>query len=175
MAELVRPDVRYRRSFIVAMAEFADEGRTGDHSMVGDDIASFSATWGTGDGFATYVDRLILDESQPRKAEFVECTSFFWVEGEEYLGRIAVRHRLNDWLKEVGGHIGYDVRRSARRRGHATAMLRAVLPFCRDLGIEQALVTCDTDNVGSRKVIEHCGGVLEDERQGKLRYWVPTS
>ena len=174
MAELVRPDVRYRQSFVEAMVEFADEGRTGDHSMVGDDILSFSATWGSPAGFASYVDRLILDATEPRKADFVEATSFFWVEGEEYLGRIAVRHHLNAWLREVGGHIGYDVRRSARRRGHATAMLRAVLPFCRDLGIEQALVTCDTDNVGSQRVIEKCGGVLEDERVGKLRYWIPT-
>jgi predicted acetyltransferase len=175
MAELVRPDVRYRQSFVEAMVEFADEGRTGDHSMVGDDILGFSATWGTPAGFRAYVDQLILDASEPRQADFVETTSFFWVEGDEYLGRIAVRHRLNAWLREVGGHIGYDVRRTARRQGHATAMLRAVLPFCRDLGIEQALVTCDTDNIGSQRVIEKCGGVLEDERVGKLRYWIPTA
>ena len=175
MAELVRPHVRYHRSFVAAMDEFADEGRTGDHSMVGDDIARYASTWRTTDGFAAYVDRLLLDESEPRQESFVECSSFFWVEGEEYLGRIAVRHRLNAWLREIGGHIGYDVRRTARGQGHATAMLRAVLPFCRELGIEQALVTCDVDNVASRRVIEKCGGVLEDERAGKLRFWVPTA
>jgi predicted acetyltransferase len=54
-------------------------------------------------------------------------------------------------------------------------MLGAALPHTRDLGIDPALVTCDTDNVGSRKVIESNGGVFEDERSGKLRYWVPTS
>jgi predicted acetyltransferase len=53
-------------------------------------------------------------------------------------------------------------------------MLRAALPVCRTLGIESALITCDTDNIGSRKVIEANGGVLEDERGAKLRYWVPT-
>jgi predicted acetyltransferase len=53
-------------------------------------------------------------------------------------------------------------------------MLRDALPGTRALGIDPALVTCDTDNIGSRKVIEACGGVLEDQRQGKLRYWVPT-
>ncbi|HEY7926376.1 MAG TPA: GNAT family N-acetyltransferase [Candidatus Dormibacteraeota bacterium] len=81
----------------------------------------------------------------------------------------------NERLREVGGHIGYGVRRSARRRGHATAMLRGVLPKAFALGIHPALVTCRTDNLASRRVIEHNGGVLEDERRGELRYWVPTA
>jgi len=54
-------------------------------------------------------------------------------------------------------------------------MLAESLPFAASLGIDPALVTCDTDNEGSRRVIEACGGKLEDERHGKLRYWVPTS
>ena len=53
-------------------------------------------------------------------------------------------------------------------------MLRAGLLVARDLGIEQALLTCDWDNVGSRTIIERAGGVLEDRRGVKLRYWVPT-
>jgi predicted acetyltransferase len=99
----------------------------------------------------------------------------WWVHDEEYLGRIAGRHRLAPHLREVGGHFGYDVRPSARRRGHATAMLRAALPIARRLGIEPALVTCDVDNIASRKVIERNGGVLEDQRGDKLRFWVPTT
>jgi predicted acetyltransferase len=96
------------------------------------------------------------------------------VDGSEFLGRVQIRHRLTDRLREVGGHIGYDVRPSARRRGHATAMLRATLPMARALGIERALITCDTENGASRKVIEANGGMLEDERNGKLRFWVLT-
>jgi predicted acetyltransferase len=96
------------------------------------------------------------------------------VEGDEFLGRTSIRHRLTPALLEIGGHVGYDVRPSARRRGHATAMLQAALVVARDLGIDPALVTCDVDNVGSRTVIERNGGVLEDQRSGKLRFWVPT-
>ena len=66
------------------------------------------------------------------------------------------------------------MRPSARRKGYATAMLAESLPIAAELGIDPALVTCDTDNDASRKVIEACGGELEDERNGKLRYWVPT-
>jgi len=75
----------------------------------------------------------------------------------------------------MGGHIGYDVRPSARRRGHATAMLRMGLIVARGLGIKRALVTCDVGNVGSRAVIERSGGVLEDERSGTLRFWMPET
>jgi predicted acetyltransferase len=54
-------------------------------------------------------------------------------------------------------------------------MLAAALVIAHDLGVESALLTCDDDNVASRRVIERNGGMLEDERDGKLRYWVPTS
>jgi predicted acetyltransferase len=90
-------------------------------------------------------------------------------------GRVAVRHCLNDWLLQVAGHIGYDVRSSAHRNGHATKMLAEALPVARRLGITSALVTCDLDNVASRRVIERNGGVFEDQREGKWRFWVPTA
>lgn len=86
-----------------------------------------------------------------------------------------VRHRLTAHLREIGGHIGYDIRPSARQHGHATAMLAAALPVARSLGIDPALLTCDDDNIASRKVIEANGGTLEDHRHGKARYWVSTS
>jgi predicted acetyltransferase len=53
-------------------------------------------------------------------------------------------------------------------------MLRASLPTARDLGIDRVLVTCDHDNAASRKVIEACGGVFDDRRAEKLRFWIDT-
>ena len=53
-------------------------------------------------------------------------------------------------------------------------MLAAALPRAHAMGIDPVLVTCDVDNVASRRVIEANGGVLENELQGKLRFWVPT-
>jgi predicted acetyltransferase len=78
-------------------------------------------------------------------------------------------------LLEMGGHIGYDVRPSARRRGHATEMLRQALAVANSLGIDPALITCDVGNVGSRTVIERNAGLFEDERNSKLRFWTPTT
>jgi len=179
MARLALPTTGVRRSFLAGMAEFIAEGRgvDEDNTMVGDEIRDFSGSWHTVHGFAAYVDVLRADSlpETTRPAGYVPCTTWWWVEGREYFGRIAVRHRLTEKLREVGGHIGYDVRPTARGRGHATAMLRAVLPMAHALGINPALVTCDTVNVASRRVIEKNGGQLEDERSGKLRYWLPTA
>ncbi len=175
---LVVPDPRLRPSFLEAMAEFAAEGRGGpeDDSMIGYEIRTYGPAWSTNDGFEEYLARLRADARPDLvRPGRVPSTTWWWVERDTYLGRIAVRHRLNDWLFEVGGNIGYDVRPSARRRGHATAMLQAVLPEAKLIGVDPALVTCDVTNVASRKVIEHAGGVFEDERRGKLRFWVPTA
>lgn len=175
MPALITPDTRLKPSFLAAMAEFADEGRTGDRSGIGNDLERWTGRWESDEGFAAYVAEKIAERHRVADPGWVLCTNLWWADGDEYIGRMSIRHELNDWLAEVGGHIGYDVRRSRRREGHATAMLAAALVIARDLGVDRALLTCDDDNVASRLVIERNGGVLEDERQGKLRYWVPTS
>lgn len=94
------------------------------------------------------------------------------------VGRLSVRHALNEWLATYGGHIGYGVLAEHRRRGHATAMLREGLVRARLLGIDRVLVTCDDDNVASARVIEACGGrpdpdlPLTDGDPPKRRYWI---
>lgn len=178
MARLTQPIREVRESFLAAMAEFRAEGRGGpqDFTLIGWEAQEYGQLWTTEAGFAHYV-RLVraaaLEESQ-RPAGWVPCTTMWLVDGQEYLGRIAIRHRLTPKLMDEGGHIGYDVRPTARRRGYATAMLRAALPVAHGLGVERALLTCDPDNLASRKVIEANGGVFVDRRGAKLRYWVPT-
>jgi predicted acetyltransferase len=174
MPALITPDPRLKQSFLAAMAEFADEGRTGDRSGIGTDLEQWTGRWETEDGFAAYVAERVAERDGIPRPGWVHCTNLWWVDGEEYVGRMSIRHELNDWLRELGGHIGYDVRRSRRGEGHATAMLAAALPIAHDLGVDPALLTCDDDNVASRIVIERNGGVLEDQRKRKLRYWVPT-
>ena len=179
MPRLIAPTTDVRASFVEAMDEFRAEGRGGpdDTSNIGFHMREFGAAWHEPAVFATYVERVRGEalEAALRAEGWVPSTTFWWVEGTTYLGRIAIRHRLNDVLLTVGGNIGYDVRPSARRRGHATAMLRAALPEAAALGISPVLVTCDVGNVASRRVIEACGGVLEDQRGSKLRFWIRTS
>ncbi len=179
MPQLIAPSVRLRRSFAAAMDELRAEGRgsADDRTVIGRYLRDQAPALATDEAFGAFVAAIRANryEDAPRPEGFVPDTELWWVEGEEFLGRVGVRHRLTPMLLEIGGHIGYDVRPSARRRGHATEMLRHALAVARELGIDPALVTCDVDNIGSRAVIERNGGVLEDQRAGKLRYWVPTT
>lgn len=92
------------------------------------------------------------------------------------VGRVSLRHELNDQLRQVNGHVGYAVAPEHRRRGHATEMLRQSVARLAGRGVEQVLVTCEADNAGSAAVIETNGGVLEDIRDvdGRMirRYWI---
>lgn len=179
MPRLAPPSTGVHASFLTAMKEFQSEGRgrADDGSMLGREIYENAGRWDDPGEFAAYVSRLRADalEESPRPEGHVPATTLWWADEEEYLGRLTIRHRLTARLRSVGGHIGYDVRPSARRRGHATAMLAAALPVARGLGIDRALLTCHEDNIGSRKTIEANGGVLDGEPDGMLRYWVPTS
>jgi predicted acetyltransferase len=176
MPELVEPHPRFRVSFLAAVDELVADRRAYEGSMLARWLEGYGERWATDEGFTAFVDHLHADATPdaPRPADHVPQSTWWLVDGDEYLGRISCRHVLTKWLLEFGGHIGYEVRPSARRQGHATSMLRMVLPHVHALGIDPALLTCDDTNVASRKVIEAAGGQLEDQRGVKLRYWVPT-
>jgi predicted acetyltransferase len=180
MIELVTPAERYRASFFAADAESTAEG-TG--RGVNDDEA-FSALLAR---FAQYASGRDLPPNR------VGETTLWLVEDDEYIGRISLRHALTPLLVAIGGHVGYDVRPSRRRQGHATRMLKLAIPHLSALGIDPALITCNEDNVASRKVIEACGGRLatdevdvaaalahtDDSARAalsapQLRFWLPT-
>ncbi len=123
--------------------------------------------------FAAFVAHLrSLTREDVRPLGLVPDTKLWITSAETYLGAVSLRHELNDFLLSTGGHIGYSVRPSARRRGLATAALRESLRLARDLGLAQVLVTCVEDNVASRRTIERAGGELEDVRNGMRRYWI---
>jgi len=102
----------------------------------------------------------------------VPSTLFWFVSGEYYLGSLVIRHELTPSLTEEGGNIGYHVVAPWRRQGHATRMLAAALDECRKLGMDRALLTCDPDNEGSRKVILANGGVPAGRPRGEDRFWI---
>jgi predicted acetyltransferase len=116
----------------------------------------------------------------PETPNHVPSTFLFAFDGARIVGRVSIRHALNESLLRVGGHIGYVVVPEFRRQGHATAILRLAVQFARDtLGLDRVLVTCEDDNVGSIKTIEKNGGVLENlgvlaRGKPQRRYWIAS-
>ena len=117
-------------------------------------------------------------EQLPAGDDWVPETFLAAVVEGAIVGRVSVRHHLNDWLASFGGHIGYAVMPDQRRRGYATEILRQALIIARSVGIDDVLVICDADNLASARTIERCGGSFESlitdpgRRVPLRRYWI---
>lgn len=110
---------------------------------------------------------------------YVPCTTFWLIaDNTQILGESRLRHWLTAPLEHEGGHIGYVIRPSERRKGYGTRILALTLEESRDLGLNRVLLTCDTDNIGSARIIEGNGGKLASQgisnSSGKpiSRYWI---
>jgi predicted acetyltransferase len=150
------------------------------HRATSPEIPYFLHDYQEGMSFRRYIE--VLEERERGvnlPPNHVASTFLFAFTGQRIVGRVAIRHRLNDVLLRVGGHIGYVVVPEFRRQGYATTILRLALRIAKDtLGIQRVLVTCDDDNIGSIRTIENNGGVLEEVISGpdldrpKRRYWI---
>ena len=151
------------------------------HRATSPEVPYFLHYYSNGMPFREYLDAL-ADVRDGRKLppNHVPSTFLFAFVGRRIVGRVSVRHSLNEFLEKVGGHIGYVVVPEFRRRGYATEMLRLALHIAGDLGIHRALVTCDEDNIGSIRTIEKNGGRLENviprtgSEKSTRRYWIAT-
>ena len=166
---LVSPNEEYKEKILEYKKEFAANSEI-PHGIAGlDNMESFEE----------WLCNLRKNENEETVLEGrVTSSTFIGVReaDEKVVGFIDIRHRLNDYLLNYGGHIGYSVRKSERRKGYATEMLRLALLKCKELHIEKALVTCYKDNAASAKTIIANGGVLENEipDEGSIlqRYWI---
>lgn len=178
MTALTRPDVRLHETWAAAMTEHHPEGRHVNGAGLW--MLPEADQWDlTEAGCRRLVEalRAAEDPVAGNDASPVPCEYYWVTDGDpvEVVGFLALRTRLNDWLFNEGGHIGYSVRPSRRREGHASRALALALERAAALGIDRALVTCDDDNVASARTIERGGGVYEDTRNGKRRYWIETA
>ena len=170
MAVLVSPAVRYEPSYREAMAEFVAEGRAQELRSL-PQRATFTS-------FVAELHDYARGRALP--AGWVPMSTFWLVDADRFVGKLEIRHQLTELLHRAGGHVGYSIRPSMRRRGFGTQMLALALPKCREVGLERVLITCDTTNVGSRRIIEANGGQLEDlipigAGVEKMRFWIDLS
>jgi predicted acetyltransferase len=166
---LIGPTEEFREEFAAYVAELVQAGEN-----VPDDL--LDAARGR---FDTFV-RGFQDAAEGRNLApgLVPWNTYWLVLNGRLLGMSSLRHRLTPGLEDRGGHIGYNVRPSERQKGYGTRLLALTLRKARALGLERVLLTCDSANIASARVIEKNGGVLASEEPCKLdgthtrRYWI---
>lgn len=174
--QLVLPCLQYKESFLEAWQELIDDPST---SYV------FASDGDTIEEVARDFDAFLFREQERMKGNmlpegFVPQTHFWLIDKSEVIGEVSMRHKLNEHLRMYGGHIGYAIRPSKRKMGYGKEMLRLALLEAKKLDISKVLITCDEDNIGSQKIIQANGGVLEDSipnhgHPNKMRWWIELS
>jgi predicted acetyltransferase len=163
---LIEPTVNFKEDFYALAEEFTAEGDDRYRDVI--------------TNFESFIQQCANEAAGLNLAPERVPQSTFWLvrNDRRILACSRVRHVLNAYLKEEVGQIGYDVRPSERRRGYGTQILRLTLDKARDIGLKRILITADTSNIGSWRVIEKNGGMLWSEavsRETKellRKYWM---
>lgn len=167
--KLILPTPEYKEKVLDYKREFIENNDSLDGTAGLDKVETFEEWYSS-----------ICDNSKDETVRegLVTATTFMGIslESNELIGMIDIRHRLNDYLFNFGGHIGYSVRKTERRKGYATEMLELAIKECRKLNMKRVLITCDKENIGSAKTILKNGAVLENEvsesNRITQRYWI---
>jgi predicted acetyltransferase len=158
MIRLEFPSTKYKSTYLRAVKEFLKKGsdnESTDHYLKHKDLESH---------FDKFVQELTDHNNGHIKEGLVPSTEFWIIdENGKYCGRISLRHTLNEYLRNFGGHIGYDIIPSERGHNYATNALELCLKEAKKVGLNEVLVTCDDDNIPSIKTIEKNGGILQDK------------
>lgn len=166
--KLINPTIELKVQYIEMMK---------DWERTGENLVPFPIKY----DYASFED---LVDKQSRFNEqtdpgFVSHSTYWLIDNDKnILGVSNLRHYLNTGLLNHGGHIGYGIKPSERRKGYATKILELSLMEAKKIGIEKALITCDHDNIASEKTILKNGGqfwklnVQKDGKKIKL-FWIP--
>ena len=169
MLQLVELDLDMKEPFFSMAHGFRLAGETRYSEVLEDDF-----------DFASYIVTLRNESCGKNLSKGHVPMTTLWLinDRNEICGLSRLRHYLTPGLEKEGGHIGYVVPPSKRKKGHGTVLLELMLGRVRKFGLDRVLITCDSDNIGSARIIEKNGGVLENEvvsdNSGKLvsRYWI---
>lgn len=156
--ELKSPSVVYKESFLENINDYKASG----------DIEYFNIYKKALDNFEQYVEKLNNNAKGIDLPEgYVPCSTFWLVnENNKVLGAIRIRHKGIPF----DGHIGYDIAQKYRSKGYGTKILELALPLAKQIGIDKAILNCESSNIRSEKVIRANNGIPFKtlEKDGKL-------
>lgn len=170
--KLIKPTEELESEFFAMIEEFKAEGREVMDGIGSIDIENFKDSVKQAEDHAKGIG--LPDGWVPASTYWLICQN-------RIVGTCNLRHELNDFLREFGGHVGFSIRPSERNKGYGTQMLRLLLKKTQELGIERVLATCDDNNIASSRVIEKNGGkfankVTKDDSEVPIRrYWIDLS
>lgn len=168
MSQLFFPGIEWRETYLSGLKECLDEGLP---VKVNYDEAAAD--------FLTYVKKIEAKKLGIGLPEGYSPETELWlIDNGEYIGTVKIRHKLNKKLMATEGHMGYYIRPKRRKMGYGKKILKLAVLKAEGLGIRDILLACDETNIGSRRVIEANGGVLEDVvsngdgKPRRLRFWI---
>jgi predicted acetyltransferase len=167
--QLVKPTLELRNEYLDFYQEWKDSGEDMVPWVISKDPSDFQGM----------VQFLFNNEKGENLPENWVPDSTFWLvtDNKKVVGAVNIRHRLTEKLFNCGGHIGYGIRPSERRKGYATKLLSLTLDKTKELGINKVLVVCDQSNLASERTIIKNGGKQDasfTEEDGNVvkRFWI---
>lgn len=142
---------------------------------VGDNYTPYAIFKNDYHDFDNYLSNLEIKETN---GKYVKDSTFFLynINKNQFIGAVNIRHELNDYLLQYGGHIGDGIRPSMRGKGYGNIIIKLALKECKKLGIKEVLMTCNKNNIPSKKCIIYNGGIYENEVEIENeiveRYWI---
>lgn len=169
--QLVHPSKKYENQAFKYIQEFLEHN------------SEINGTGGLNryDNYDEWLQKIEKDLDIPNIPEDrVPANTYFLIRpsDDRIIGMINIRHRLNEFMLNEGGHIGYSIRPTERKKGYGTLLLSLGLQKCKELNLKEILITCDKINIASSEVIQNNNGVLENEvfsetySQMIQRYWI---
>ncbi|WP_412839326.1 GNAT family N-acetyltransferase [Bacillus paranthracis] len=166
---LLTPTIDLQEEYLDFYNEWKDSGETMIPWVITKDTSNFPAM----------VQELLDAHNGINLPDSWVPDSTYWLvtDHNRIVGAVNIRHSLTEHLFNAGGHIGYGIRPSERRKGYATKLLALSLEKAKQLNITKALIVCDEVNTASEKTILHNGGLRDEdfiEEDGNVvrRFWI---